>query len=143
MTAPEDRGVSTRDALDWRASAACADGNPETAALFFCVGSTWDNPRDQARAVYAKAICARCPVQHQCRAWALATGQPYAIAGGLTDTERRERGSRGRPPGPPPPCGTPAGHRRHLRNDETPCEPCRLAANRERDDNRRRKAAAA
>lgn len=80
MTAPE-----------WRERAACADGDPQTAAMFFCDGYTWDNTHNRSRAADAKAICARCPVQAECRAWALATGLPYAIAAGLTDTERHER----------------------------------------------------
>lgn len=116
----------------WRERAACADGDPQTAAMFFCDGYTWDNAHNQARAAEAKAICARCPVQAECGAWATATGLPYAIAGGLTDTERHERRPRGRPPAAPPPCGTPAAERRHRRLGEKPCEACRAAASLDR-----------
>lgn len=39
--------------------------------------------------------------------------------------EGREPGKRGRPPTQP--CGTVAAYKRHLRNDEEPCDACRAA----------------
>lgn len=49
--------------------------------MFFPVSETGE--------LEAKAVCAGCPVQAQCREWALATGQDTGVWGGLTDTERR------------------------------------------------------
>jgi WhiB family redox-sensing transcriptional regulator len=37
----------------------------------------------------AKRICRRCPVLSVCREWALDTGEPYGVWGGLTSAERR------------------------------------------------------
>jgi len=37
----------------------------------------------------AKAVCARCPVAVDCRAWALRAGEPAGIWGGTTPGERR------------------------------------------------------
>ncbi|OZC63702.1 hypothetical protein CH306_26190 [Rhodococcus sp. 15-725-2-2b] len=36
----------------------------------------------------AKALCAQCPVQQECRAHALEVGEPYGIWGGMTARER-------------------------------------------------------
>ncbi len=47
---------------------------------------------------------------------------------------------RGGPPRVPQPHGTTAAYARHLRHDETPCEPCRKAnAERHRELYRKRK----
>lgn len=37
----------------------------------------------------AKAVCARCPVRHDCLVYALATIQQHGIWGGLSERERR------------------------------------------------------
>jgi WhiB family redox-sensing transcriptional regulator len=39
----------------------------------------------------AKAICARCPVQPQCLAYALRVDETLGIWGGYTEVERRRR----------------------------------------------------
>ncbi len=62
---------------------ACADRDPE---LWFPVGHS--GPAVQ-QAEYAKAICARCPLQVPCLEWALDHNATHGIWGGLTDTERR------------------------------------------------------
>ena len=36
----------------------------------------------------AKAICARCPIQVECLTYALESGEPHGIWGGLLPTER-------------------------------------------------------
>ncbi len=38
----------------------------------------------------AKAVCQVCPVQGECREYALSIKEPYGIWGGLTETERRQ-----------------------------------------------------
>ena len=54
--------------------------------LFF--SGSWTRPR-QAELAQIKAICALCPVQPQCLAWAAERGVDHGIWGGLTETERR------------------------------------------------------
>jgi WhiB family redox-sensing transcriptional regulator len=75
--------------MDWRHRAICRD---ESAELFFALGDKFTNTDDpdspQARQVTeAKAVCARCPVIHDCRDWARATGMT-GIWGGTTEDER-------------------------------------------------------
>ena len=63
---------------DWRARAACRNSDVE---LFF--------PASEEGAGPAKAVCATCPVRHDCLEWALATRQHEGVWGGLTEAERR------------------------------------------------------
>lgn len=80
--------------MDWRDSAACRDEDPE---LFYPVGSTGPALLQIAE---AKAVCRRCPVLDECRAWALANREPYGVWGGLSEDERRvilHLGNQGRP----------------------------------------------
>lgn len=76
---------------DWRAQAACRFEDPE---LFFPPG------RDDAagnQIVAAKAVCRRCWVIDECRAFALDYRIRDGIWGGLTDQERqRLRAARAR-----------------------------------------------
>lgn len=66
---------------EWRELAACA-GRDES--VFF-------PPTDAERAMVraAKAVCDGCPVQADCLAYAVETGQTEGIWGGLTASERR------------------------------------------------------
>jgi WhiB family redox-sensing transcriptional regulator len=66
---------------DWRHRAACrGHDNPE---LWF--------PLDEERPdALALAICAGCPVQAECLAFALDHGLDFGVFGGLTRGERRE-----------------------------------------------------
>lgn len=66
----------------WKAEAAC---HGEDQALFFPQAGA----RGRAAAATARAICAGCPVQLQCLAFALANGEEYGIWGGTTERERR------------------------------------------------------
>lgn len=70
---------------DWRARAACREADPE---LFFPVGDVWGGPGNAARARKALAVCARCPVQLECLADAIARGDAFAILGGALPAER-------------------------------------------------------
>ena len=36
-----------------------------------------------------RQFCARCPQRPRCLAWALLTGEPYGVYGGMTPQERR------------------------------------------------------
>jgi WhiB family redox-sensing transcriptional regulator len=72
------------DADDWRNRASCRDTNPE---LFFPIGTT-GLAIDQIDS--AKAVCAQCPVTHECLEFALATNQEAGVWGGTTEDERRK-----------------------------------------------------
>lgn len=69
----------------WMEDAACREPrvDPE---LFFPVTESGPGVRQVAA---ARAVCARCPVQRQCRDWALQAGEPAGIWGGTTPEERR------------------------------------------------------
>ncbi|WP_229686794.1 WhiB family transcriptional regulator [Longimycelium tulufanense] len=69
---------------DWRSAAACRTQDPE---LFFPVG---EGPLAQWQIAEAKAVCRRCPVILECRAWALQVGEDSGVWGGLDAGERRE-----------------------------------------------------
>jgi hypothetical protein len=69
---------------DWRDRAVCVDEDPD---LFFPVVER--GMLAVAEIAAAKAICARCPVLDECRAWARRS-LAYGIAGGLTADERRK-----------------------------------------------------
>jgi len=63
---------------DWMLDAECTRAKPE---LFY--------PEPAGRSVTeAKAVCARCPVQAECLAWAIRTNEPWGIWGGQTPDER-------------------------------------------------------
>ena len=68
----------------WRRQGACQGLALE---LFF------PPERDEASGPWspepAQAVCRRCPVREECRAWALATGQKDGIWGGLDEVELR------------------------------------------------------
>ena len=76
----DETGVAAEQ--NWRSAAACRSADPE---LFFPVSAFGRALRQVAE---AKAICARCPVQRQCLAFALRTRQAHGIWGGLTEEER-------------------------------------------------------
>jgi len=63
--------------VGWMIEAACAYADPEAFAAA--------TPQAEAE---AKATCARCPVLHQCRDFALATAQEWGVWGGLSEAER-------------------------------------------------------
>lgn len=54
--------------------------------LFFPNGSS---PEGKAQAEEARRICLNCPVRSECLNWALKTAEPFGVAGGLTEEERR------------------------------------------------------
>src|SRR5215470_19160422 len=70
---------------DWRSLAACRSADPD---LFFPISSTGQSI---AQVAEAKAICAGCPVQRECLAFALRTHQVHGIWGGLSEQERYPR----------------------------------------------------
>ena len=77
---------------DWRDRAACLDVDPE---LFFPIGNT--GPA-LVQVEQAKAVCARCPVLAECRAWALDNPKlaEFGVFGGMSEDERRAVARRNR-----------------------------------------------
>ncbi len=80
---PARRTARARLDGDWRLSAACRSADPD---LFFPISSAGASLAQQAE---AKAICAYCPVQAECLAFAVRNGQQHGIWGGLTEEERQ------------------------------------------------------
>jgi WhiB family redox-sensing transcriptional regulator len=70
------------DAEAWRPLAACRHVDSD---LFFPAGSSGDAAKDVER---AKAVCAGCPVQRPCLAFAIATNQEFGVWGGCDERER-------------------------------------------------------
>ena len=66
----------------WRSAAACRFADPD---LFFPISSS-GLALDQV--AEAKEVCARCPVQPQCLAFALRTRQMHGVWGGMSEQER-------------------------------------------------------
>lgn len=80
-TAPSPSGAPSQD--DWRARARCAEESPD---LFFPIGSS---PYAARQAAEAKRVCARCPVEDACLAWALEHSPVEGVFGGTDPDERR------------------------------------------------------
>ena len=81
-----------RAAAGWRARAACRTSDPE---IFFPVAENC-TAYDEAVAA-AKRVCARCPVQAECRVWAI-YALPHGVAGGMDEDERHQARRAGRAP---------------------------------------------
>jgi hypothetical protein len=62
----------------WRSQGVCAETDPE---VFYPENEDWSAP--------AKRVCAVCPVVAQCLGYALISGEPYGVWGGLTTAERQ------------------------------------------------------
>jgi WhiB family redox-sensing transcriptional regulator len=74
----------------WQADAACRGPH---AGVFFppsYVEAADDRAERERR---AKAICAGCPVRQPCLRYALESGEPYGIWGGLNELERASSAS--------------------------------------------------
>lgn len=69
---------------EWQQRAACRDEDPE---LFFPVSEMGPGARQVRQ---AKRICASCPVQAECLAYAQRNGLDFGIFGGATPEERRK-----------------------------------------------------
>ncbi len=87
----------TPEEWEWPSKGACRDAD---VTQFFHPDFERGADRDR-RAAAAKAVCARCPVQQQCRDYALTVGEAYGTWGGLDEIERRALITRLRPGGVP------------------------------------------
>lgn len=75
-------------ALPWADEALCAQVDPE---LFFSQASSrYESTPNGDREAAAKAICRRCPVMRQCRAYAMEHPELEGIWGAQTEKERRQ-----------------------------------------------------
>jgi WhiB family redox-sensing transcriptional regulator len=82
LPAPAIRPVA--DEWEWQESARCRSMD---SSIFFHP----DNERGRARRQReqrAKEICHQCPVKAPCAAFALLSGEPYGIWGGVSESER-------------------------------------------------------
>ena len=78
---------SVRALESWQDKSACRGMGSET----FYTAEFARGPLKRNHEAMAKAVCATCPVAHQCLAWALEFAEPYGIWGGLTPEERDAR----------------------------------------------------
>jgi WhiB family transcriptional regulator, redox-sensing transcriptional regulator len=66
----------------WLQDAACIGADPE---IFFAeVNGKFSTPRTKQ----AIKLCQECPVRLKCLAWALETGDGFAVLGGMTPLQR-------------------------------------------------------
>jgi len=70
----------------WQPTALCSGNHSH---LFFPPSTQERKDERERREMRAKAVCQICPVQGECREYALSIKEPYGIWGGLTETERR------------------------------------------------------
>ena len=68
--------------FSWRVLGSCLDHDD---GLFFPAGETG---LAAIQAERAKKICSECPVQTDCLAYAVETGQRFGVWGGTTEEER-------------------------------------------------------
>lgn len=71
---------------EWQVFAHCRGSDPD---VFFHPESE-RGPSRRRREQRAKAVCADCPVQRECLAWALRVREPYGVWGGLSTSERED-----------------------------------------------------
>ncbi|MFG2357328.1 WhiB family transcriptional regulator [Streptomyces sp. NPDC048521] len=69
--------------MNWRTWAACRSEDPE---LFFPIS---EDGASRLQIEQARRICRRCPVQLECRTWALRNREYEGVWGGLTAMQRR------------------------------------------------------
>ncbi|MGI9584336.1 MAG: WhiB family transcriptional regulator [Acidimicrobiia bacterium] len=75
----------------WQPVALCSGNHSH---LFFPPSTQERKEERERREIRAKAVCQVCPVNGECRDYAMTIREPYGIWGGLTETERRHALSR-------------------------------------------------
>lgn len=73
---------------EWQVRALCRGNH---AHLFFPPSTFERKDERERRESRAKAICDVCPVEKDCRQYAVSIREPFGIWGGLTEADRRER----------------------------------------------------
>lgn len=82
MRVPRTRALLT--VWGWQAEAACRGMD---SSVFFSPSDERGQAR-RDRELRAQAVCRACPVRTACEVFAVATGQPYGVWGGLTEHQR-------------------------------------------------------
>ncbi len=85
---PDSMSVQQAELL-WQHQAACRGPNQ---AIFFPPGQLERRSEKRHRELRAKEICSSCPVEVQCRTYAIEIREQHGIWGGLTEGERRLAG---------------------------------------------------
>lgn len=75
--------------MSWRALAACATSDVDFYPERYAHAGLGHRSALTPDVLRAKAVCATCPVQPECLAYALDADEPSGIWGGLTPDERR------------------------------------------------------
>lgn len=78
--------VTSIDITRWQARAACRG---EMGDDFYPPVQGERRRERRLREARAKAVCAKCPVRHECLDVALTNDEQYGVWGGLTGSERR------------------------------------------------------
>ena len=58
--------------------------------MFFGDDEDEDEKYDTEQAVKAGAVCALCPLRHECLADALRTNEQFGVRGGMTPSQRQQ-----------------------------------------------------
>lgn len=72
--------------MSWQERGRCRELDAE---LFYPPLDSETAAQRESRELAAKAVCAPCPVQAECLAWALSTGERLGVWGGKTERERQ------------------------------------------------------
>lgn len=84
--AVQENSAEVVGGLLWQEQAACRG---PLGAVFFPPPTTERKREKLAREEKAKNICLACPVQAECRDYAIAIREPHGVWGGLSEKERR------------------------------------------------------
>ncbi|MFG2359136.1 WhiB family transcriptional regulator [Streptomyces sp. NPDC048521] len=76
------------DVWEWQCHAACRG---MASSVFFSPTGERGEAR-RRREEGARAVCRSCPVSSVCRTFAESFGEQYGVWGGITESERRQRG---------------------------------------------------
>lgn len=102
---------------DWRSEAACRERTDLSWFPTAHAGRGGQSSEYRLAVAAAIEVCRTCPVMTECRA---AGKDEVGIWGGVLKAPSRVFRL-------PAACGTTAGYRRHWRNGEPACDPCRIA----------------
>ncbi len=85
MSLTEWHPPAVSEEWDWQLAGACR--GTDTELFFHPYGER--EPSRSRRERAALAICARCPVIAQCRAYSMSAHEVYGVWGGLTEAQRQ------------------------------------------------------
>ena len=114
-----EQGLCRPDGPGWVLAHANSNGFDTISAMMFPERGEATRP--------GQHVCEKCPVEIQCREYALAEPAIQGIWGGTTGRERTRLRVQGPRRKPPHKHGTEGGFQRHLAENTTPCNMCRGA----------------